>query len=87
MIAAIGAARPLKRPAATIAVARTCAQWPADRPVSGTINPITSLQMCDPKPEAEMVIYPGVGHFSWQMTYDLPAGHDIYAWLLEHYKP
>ncbi len=55
--------------------------------VSGTSNPITGLQMCDPKPEAEMVIYPGVGHNSWQMTYDLSAGHDIYAWLLEHYKP
>ena len=55
--------------------------------VSGTINPITSLQGCDPKPDAEMVIYPGVGHNSWQMTYDLSAGHDIYAWLLEHYKP
>lgn len=59
----------------------------ADVNVSGTINPITSLQMCDPKPDAEMVIYPGVGHFSWQMTYDLSAGHDIYAWLLQHHKP
>ena len=55
--------------------------------VSGTIEPVTGLQMCDPKPDVEMVIYPGVGHDSWSMTYDLSAGHDIYAWLLEHYKP
>lgn len=54
---------------------------------SGTIEPITKLQMCNPKPEAEMVIYPGVGHDSWTMTYDLSAGHDIYAWLLAHVKP
>lgn len=54
--------------------------------VSGTKEPITELQMCDPKPEAEMVIYPGVGHDSWTMTYDLAAGHDIYAWLLKHFK-
>lgn len=54
---------------------------------SGTIDPITKLQMCDPKPEADMVIYPGVGHDSWTQTYNGSAGHDIYAWLLEHYKP
>ncbi len=55
--------------------------------VSGTVEPITGLQMCEPKPDAEMVIYPGVGHDSWTMTYDLSAGHDIYAWLLEHTRP
>ena len=54
--------------------------------VSGTTEPITKLQACDPKPDAEMVIYPGVGHDSWSMTYDGSAGHDIYAWLLAHYK-
>jgi predicted esterase len=53
---------------------------------SGTTQPIEGLQACDPKPEAEMVIYPDVKHDSWSMTYDLSAGHDIYAWLLEHYK-
>ncbi|MDC0672008.1 hypothetical protein POL58_29955 [Nannocystis sp. ncelm1] len=54
--------------------------------VNGTIDPITKLQMCDPKPDAEMVIYPGVGHDSWSMTYDLSAGHDIYTWMLERWK-
>ncbi len=54
--------------------------------VTGTTEPVTKLQMCDPKPDVEMVIYPGVGHNSWSMTYDLSAGHDIYAWLLAHYK-
>jgi hypothetical protein len=29
----------------------------------------------------------GVGHDSWDMTYD-PAGmNDIYTWLLSHEKP
>ncbi|MBL9103302.1 MAG: prolyl oligopeptidase family serine peptidase [Myxococcales bacterium] len=54
--------------------------------VGGTINPVTSLQMCDPKPDVEMVIYPGVGHDSWTQTYDKSAGHDIYAWFLAHVK-
>jgi len=54
--------------------------------VTGTTEPVTKLQMCDPKPDVDMVIYPGVGHDSWSMTYNLSAGHDIYAWLLEHYK-
>jgi pimeloyl-ACP methyl ester carboxylesterase len=52
----------------------------------GTTGPISNLMMCDPKPDAEMVIYPGVGHDSWSMTYDLSAGHDIYAWFLARYK-
>ena len=55
--------------------------------VSGTVEPVTGLQMCDPKPEVEMVIYPGVGHDSWSMTYNLSAGHDIYAWFLAHWRP
>lgn len=55
--------------------------------VNGTIGPITALQMCEPKPDAEMVIYPMVGHDSWTMTYDLSAGHDIYAWFLARTKP
>ncbi|PCC73796.1 hypothetical protein [Nannocystis exedens] len=54
--------------------------------VSGTIQPVEGLQACDPKPDVEMVIYPGVGHDSWTKTYDLSAGHDIYAWMLERYK-
>ncbi|MDC0720385.1 hypothetical protein [Nannocystis bainbridge] len=54
--------------------------------VSGTIVPVEGLQACDPKPDVEMVIYPGTGHDSWSKTYDLSAGHDIYSWLLERYK-
>lgn len=54
--------------------------------VTGTTEPVSKLQMCDPKPDVDMVIYPGVGHDSWSMTYNLAAGHDIYAWLLAHYK-
>ncbi len=58
----------------------------ADRRVdaAGTTEPITNLMACDPAPEADMVIYPGVGHDSWTQTYNLSAGHDVYAWLLEH---
>jgi pimeloyl-ACP methyl ester carboxylesterase len=54
--------------------------------VSGTTDPLNNLMMCDPKPDVDMVIYPGVGHNSWQRTYDLSAGHDIYAWFLQYYK-
>ena len=54
---------------------------------SGTTEPVTKLQACDPKPDVQMVIYPGVGHDSWSMTYDLSSGNDIYAWLLAHFKP
>lgn len=53
--------------------------------VAGTRVPITNLMtMCDPAPDADLVIYPGVGHDSWTRTYDGSAGHDVYAWLLEH---
>jgi predicted peptidase len=58
-------------------------------PVAGTIDPITSLQGCmNPAAvDAKKTIYPGVGHDSWDMTYDLSSGNDIYAWLLGHSKP
>ena len=52
--------------------------------VSGTTFPIENLLDCVPTPDVQMTIYPGVGHNSWADTYDLSAGHDIYAWLLEH---
>ena len=54
--------------------------------VNGTINPINNLLACtDPAPiDTSMVIYPGVGHTSWQQTYDLSEGHDIYEWFLSH---
>ena len=62
----------------------------ADGTVSpnGSINPIENLNECDsPAPvEAKLTIYPGVGHNSWDRTYDGSAGHDIYGWLLGHSK-
>lgn len=55
---------------------------------SGSINPINALNACtNPAPiEAKLTIYPGVGHNSWDMTYDGSAGHDIYGWLLGYTK-
>lgn len=49
-------------------------------------GPIRDLKECsDPEPvDVTLTIYPGVDHNSWGRTYDLSAGHDIYAWLLEH---
>ena len=54
--------------------------------VIGTFLPLTRIQQCDDPPavDVRLTIYPGVGHDSWTMTYDLSAGHDIYAWLLSH---
>ena len=55
-------------------------------PVSGSTTPITGMQSCSSPPavDARITVYPGVGHDSWTQTYDLSAGHDIYAWLLTH---
>ncbi len=52
--------------------------------VGGTTGPINNLLACtDPAPlDTSMIIYPGVGHNSWQRTYDLSEGHDIYQWFL-----
>jgi predicted esterase len=50
----------------------------------GTTYPLENLLMCEPAPDAQMVIYPGVGHDSWTQTYDGSAGHDVFGWLLEH---
>jgi len=56
--------------------------------VIGTFLPLTRIGLCaDPSPvDARLTIYPGVGHDSWTMTYDLSAGHDVYAWLLSHVR-
>lgn len=55
---------------------------------AGTIEPTTNLMACPapPREELRVTIYPGVGHNSWARTYDLSAGHDIYAWLLTHHR-
>ena len=56
---------------------------------AGTVEPMRELEACtDPKPlDARTTIYPGVGHDSWDRTYDLSAGHDVFAWLLSHEHP
>ncbi|MCC6873135.1 MAG: hypothetical protein IT378_02410 [Sandaracinaceae bacterium] len=53
-------------------------------PVAGTRVPIQGLRACEGAIEARMTIYPGAGHDSWTRSYDGSAGHDLYAWLLEH---
>ena len=41
------------------------------------------LKCPQPRKEVIFTTYPGVGHVdSWPRTYDLSAGHDIYAWML-----
>jgi hypothetical protein len=54
---------------------------------SGTTYPMNNLIACPspPRRDAKMTIYPGVGHDSWTRTYDLSAGHDIYAWMLANH--
>lgn len=44
------------------------------------------LSACtDPRPaELKTTVYPDADHDAWSRTYDLSAGHDIYAWLLQH---
>lgn len=57
--------------------------------VNGSINPIQNLNNCtDPAPvEAKITIYPGVGHNSWDMTYDPEGPNDIYSWMLGYQHP
>jgi predicted esterase len=52
--------------------------------VSGTNVPMDGLAGCPSPPakENKKTIYPGVGHDSWDQTYDLSAGNDIYTWML-----
>jgi predicted peptidase len=51
--------------------------------------PIEGLSACPspPRESVEFTVYPGVDHDSWTRTYDLSAGHDIYAWMLDHSLP
>ena len=57
-----------------------------DVSLDGTNIPIDGLAGCmDPEPvDARKTIYPGVRHLGWNITYDLSADHDIYAWMLSH---
>ncbi len=57
-------------------------------PTKNDIAGHDSINNCPtPHPEASLTVYPGVGHNCWDMTYDLSAGHDIYAWFLKHRSP
>jgi predicted peptidase len=53
--------------------------------VSGTNVPLDQLAQCPAPParEVKKTIYPGVGHNSWDRTYDGSAGHDVFEWLLQ----
>ncbi|HZD18475.1 MAG TPA: hypothetical protein VE669_10070 [Actinomycetota bacterium] len=53
---------------------------------SDHIEPLTALADCPqpPRQDVKLTVYPGVDHGSWIGTYDLTAGNDIYAWLLDH---
>ncbi len=55
----------------------------------GVQGPIDALKACtDPVPvDTRLTVLPGVGHEAWNGTYDLAAGEDIYAWMLEHDNP
>jgi dienelactone hydrolase len=58
---------------------RTYNEWlDAGAPTTG------GLIGCAPatRRDARFTVYPGVGHNAWARTYDLSAGHDVYAWLL-----
>src|ERR671918_1095703 len=58
-------------------------------PKSVIADTIRDLEACaDPSPaDVRLTIYPGADHDAWSQTYDLSAGHDIYAWLLAHKNP
>ena len=49
-------------------------------------TPVEKLEACtSPRPvDLRLTIYPRAGHDAWSRTYDLSAGHDVYAWLLRH---
>jgi predicted peptidase len=53
-------------------------------PADNIVEPSAELKACrDPFPvDVRLTIYPRAGHDAWTQTYDLSAGHDVYAWLL-----
>lgn len=55
-------------------------------PVGFLEDSIDDLRSCtDPPPnDLELTTYPDADHDAWTRTYDLSAGHDVYAWLLQH---
>lgn len=55
-------------------------------PVVHIEGPMDKIRDCEGATSAEMklTVYPDADHDAWTRTYDLSAGHDIYAWMLEH---
>jgi predicted peptidase len=55
-------------------------------PVAFVEGQIDQIRTCDGAESAEtkLTVYSDAGHEVWDQTYDLSAGNDIYAWLLEH---
>lgn len=55
-------------------------------PVAFVEGQIDQIRACDgaESVEVELTVYPDADHDAWSRTYDLSAGNDIYAWLLEH---
>jgi predicted peptidase len=63
----------------------------ADKTVDplGSTETVANLKACTNPPavDVKLTTYPGVGHDSWTMTYDLSnPQNDIYAWMLSHHK-
>jgi poly(3-hydroxybutyrate) depolymerase len=56
--------------------------------IAGTNVPMDGLATCPspPRKDAIKTIYPGVGHDSWDQTYNLMSGNDIYTWMLKQSK-
>jgi predicted peptidase len=54
-------------------------------PVNYVEDAVTELHACTnpPPKEVKLTVYPDADHDAWTRTYDLSAGHDVYAWLLE----
>lgn len=50
----------------------------------GTVVPIEGLLGCAPPPDVQLTLYDDDPvHDAWTKTYDLSAGNDVFAWLLE----
>lgn len=55
-------------------------------PVVHIEGPMDQIRACEEAEPAEMrlTVYSDADHDAWTRTYDLSAGDDIYAWLLQH---
>jgi predicted peptidase len=55
-------------------------------PTVNIAGPMDQIRTCDgvDAVEMELTVFPDADHDAWSRTYDLTAGHDIYAWMLEH---